>query len=134
MSIRQGAATEQLPLREAILRLSDERDTWLRRLLGAWSDGFRAGRQAGFGEGYDQALADEEEAWQQAVRPLRPDYERASAARRLRAAEAGSRRDAAGHERAFVVRAHATPARMRTDPQAATVQAYPPPGRKTGAA
>jgi hypothetical protein len=47
------------------------------------------------------------------------------AARRVRAAEAGQRRDAARHERAFVNRARNTPDRGRNDVQRATVRLYP---------
>jgi hypothetical protein len=43
---------------ELLLALSDERDLWLRRVLGAWRDGYRAGFAAGAEVGYGRAVTD----------------------------------------------------------------------------
>lgn len=115
--------------RRSLLDRSDERDGWIRRVLASWREGFRAGHAVGWQDGYDAAEADMAASWHSAVYPAaRPEaHRRESAARRLAAAEAGCRRDAADHERAFVARAYATPARMRSEPEQAAVQLYPPP-------
>jgi hypothetical protein len=42
----------------AWLALSDERDTWLRRLDHAWRAGHRLGLEAGYRAGYEQAVTD----------------------------------------------------------------------------
>jgi hypothetical protein len=46
------------PNQAAWLRLSDERDTWLRRLDRAWRDGRAAGLEAGYRAGYARAVAE----------------------------------------------------------------------------
>lgn len=99
------------------------------RMLWNWRLGYAAGRDDGWRDGYAQAEADMAASWHRAMYPAaRPEaHRRESAARRLAAAEAGCRRDAADHERAFVARAYATPARMRSEPEQAAVQLYPPP-------
>jgi hypothetical protein len=121
-----------------LLELSSERDHWLRRVLNSWRQGFRAGRESGWQEGYAAREADEKEQWAiaarlllAAVRPvLNPAADAADAARRVRAAEAACRRDAAEHEREYVARAYSTHPRDRTDAQRATVCSYPPPDRR----
>jgi hypothetical protein len=107
-----------------------------RRVLAAWREGFARGREAGWQDGYARAHAERDALWREFARPVADPqrYERESAARRIRAAEAGCRRDAAEWEREFVARAFATPAHMRTDVQRATVQSYPPPARRSHAA
>ncbi len=42
----------------ALLALSDERDTWTRRLLAAWQQGYAAGAAGQFDAGYAAAIAD----------------------------------------------------------------------------
>jgi hypothetical protein len=117
-----------------VLALSGERDLWLRRELAAERRGYARGWDDGHRAGYEQAEADREDAWCHVMRRYAPGYERERADRALRAAEAGCRRDAAEHERTFVARAYNTPAWQRTDVQRATVQAYPPPAGRAGAA
>jgi len=48
---------EPVRLRDALVQLSDERDTYLKRILGAWADGYRA-CQAHHGDQYEQGFAD----------------------------------------------------------------------------
>lgn len=122
----------------ALFALSDERDLWLRRVLDAERRGYARGREAGFGEGYRQAEADQAEQHKvtqrlihAAIAPTLDSQgwareQAADAARRVRAAEAAERRDAAERERVFVAKAYNTRADQRTPAQAATVQAYPP--------
>ncbi len=94
-----------------------------------FADSHRADLENAYRAGYDQAEADMAASWaRNAERVVHPER---AAERRLRAAEAGCRRDAADHERAFIARAHNTADRDRTDAQRATVHLYP---RKTGAA
>lgn len=52
-----GQDTDPVQFRDALLELSDERDTWLRRLLGAWADGWRA-CAAALGDQYERGFAD----------------------------------------------------------------------------
>jgi hypothetical protein len=49
MSTITRASDGSLDLRRvaALLALSDERDTWLRRVYASWKDGYRAGYEAG---------------------------------------------------------------------------------------
>jgi hypothetical protein len=116
--------------RDAILRIDDPLSVQARRQIGeaayqgGWADGWR--------EGYAQAEVDEAAEWHCIAHPIaQPEsYERESAARRLRAAEAGGRRDLAEHERVFVARAFNILDHQRTDVQRATVQVYPPPARR----
>ncbi len=42
----------------ALLELSDERDTWLRRIDAAWREGFAAGSARQYSRGYAAAVAD----------------------------------------------------------------------------
>jgi hypothetical protein len=132
-NITTPSVTDQNPIARytEVLALSDERDRRLRRVLAAERAGFDRGYAAGRKAGYEQCDADREAGWQTIARPLAdPDARRReTAARCLSAAEAGTRRDAADHERAFVARAYATPGRLRTDAQRGTVRLYPPPGR-----
>jgi hypothetical protein len=53
----------------------------------------------------------------------------AYASQRLMNTLAGCKREADEHERNFAARAWATPRRLRTPVQQATVHAYPPPVR-----
>jgi hypothetical protein len=120
-----------------VLAESGRHDTWLRRLLAAERSGYDSGRADGRTEGWAAAEADMAAAWHAVAYPVaQPEaHAREVAGRCLRAAEAGERRDAAEHERAFVARAYNTRADQRTDVQAAAVQLYPPPsGRKARAA
>jgi hypothetical protein len=87
---------------------------------------FDLGRAAGY------AACDRERdaSWRVLAAPAaRPtEHARDVAGQTLRAAEAGSRRDAAEHERAFVARAYATRPDRRMDAQRGTMLTYPPPG------
>jgi hypothetical protein len=104
-------------------------------LVAVFADGHRADLEAAFRAGAEWADAARDDLWrtwasawssdaQIALEPDGPEA-RASAARRVLAAESGCRRAAADHERAFVARAHNTADRDRTDPQRGTVHLYP---------
>jgi hypothetical protein len=82
----------------ALLELSSERDQWLRRLLAAEREGYDRGRADGFDEGWI-AAEDYDEREHQAVAARVLETPEQSVARRLRAAEAGCRRDALDHWR-----------------------------------
>lgn len=103
---------------------------------GYWLALFRDGHRADIDAAYRQGRADLEAEyaadWRSIAEPVAHPkrYAQASAQRRMRAAEAGQRRDAAEHERAFVARAHNTHDRNRTDVQRSTVHLYP---REAGA-
>jgi hypothetical protein len=90
--------------RTRLLELSDERDLWLRRLLAEYRAGYARGREAGYAEGWAAAEQADERAWHAAATgllsgiPGTPQH-RESVNRRLRAAEAGCRRDAWEHWR-----------------------------------
>jgi hypothetical protein len=98
-----------------------------------WLELFRDGHRADLENAYQAGRADVEAeyaaAWasvtEMVVHPER------GADRRVRAAEAGCRRAAADHERAFIARAHNTADRDRTDAQRGTVRLHP---RKASAA
>jgi hypothetical protein len=47
------------------LALSDERDLALRLRHGYWREGYRLGREHGWRDGYEQARAEQEAAWQE---------------------------------------------------------------------
>jgi hypothetical protein len=123
-------------MQAALLALSDERDAAVRRQLLLEQRAFERGRLAGYSDGYTAAERDMAAAWRAMTYPIvhREAHRRATAARCLSAAEAGSRRDAAEHERAFVARAYSTRPDQRTVVQCATVLAYPPPAGKTAGA
>jgi hypothetical protein len=125
---RPAAAPARDRMQAALLALSDERTAALRRLLAAEQLAAERGRAEGFAAGYAAAERDREADWRAFARPIaHPDaYRRDLAARCLRLAEAGARRDAADHERAFVARAYATAPADRTDAQAAAVLVYAP--------
>jgi hypothetical protein len=132
MSVPTGSVSEAVPLAQAVADLierSDERQLYLDRILAAGLRGYHRGHADGYLAGYEAAEADMAAAWHDVAYPVaHPEaYRREAAARGLRAAEAGERRDAAEHERAFVARAWNTPAHLRTDVQKATVLSYPPP-------
>jgi hypothetical protein len=88
-----------------------------------WRDGFRAGWEAGAGHGRREAEEEMAAAWRSFAHPIA--HPEAGASQRIRAAEAGERRDAAEHERAFAARARNTPDYLRTDVQKAAVHLYP---------
>jgi len=110
------------------LALSDERDTWTRRLDQAERRGWRRGKLAGFDDGYQQCLKDQAEQWRRITEPI--VHPERGANRRLQAALSGERRDQADHERSFVARAYNTPSNRRTDPERGTVRMYPPAGAR----
>lgn len=116
----------------ALLDISRERDTWLRRVLRAERAGYRRGYRAGVAAGYRQSEAELAAAWYAVAHPVaQPEaYRRECAQRNLRLAEAGTRRDADEQERAFVGRAYATRQDQRTEVQRATVFLYAPIGAK----
>ncbi len=58
-----------------LLELSDERDQWHARVLGAWREGYVRGAQDQWAEGYVAAIADVKRAQHQAVRLLTPGGE-----------------------------------------------------------
>ena len=98
----------------ALLELSYERDLWMRRLDVAWREGWRIGFAAGHAAGRADEGTERDEAWRRNARddrrPARPEGPPAreqGAQRRIRAAEAGSRRDADEHWREFMRRAAA---------------------------
>jgi hypothetical protein len=113
-------------VREWWLAESGRADLELARRLGAWREGYAAGRADGYAEGHADAEESMAASWRAGAYPLaQPDaHRREVAARCLRAAEAGCRRDAAEHERTFVARAWNTRADQRTDVQAGTVRLY----------
>jgi hypothetical protein len=99
MSIRQ--VTGPVPLRQAVadlLALSDERDTWLSRVAAASCDGWDACWPVAFVAGW-AAAEDHAEREHQAIAARVLETPQQSVSRRLRAAEAGCRRDAAEHWR-----------------------------------
>jgi hypothetical protein len=118
----------------ALLELSDERAAWERRLIAAERAGFRRGYARGLDDGYRKSEDERDTAWRFLARPYADPvaYRRELAQQNLRTAEAGSKRDADEHERAFVGRAHATQQDKRTEAQRGTGQMYP--GRAPGAA
>lgn len=123
---RQAAAPARPDrMQAALLALSAERDAALRRQLEAERRAYERGRadehEAAFAAGWAACEADLAAVLRGAVRRPEEGWQQ-----RVQAAEAGCRRDAAEHERAFVARAYATAPADRTPPQAATVQAYPP--------
>jgi hypothetical protein len=89
-----------------VLADSDEQDAHLALRLAAWREGWRIGYELGVQDGRQQEGAERDEAWNRAARaalaiadPRGPEA-RDSASRRVLAAEAGCRRDAAAHWRA----------------------------------
>ena len=88
-----------------MLELSDERDMALQLRLAAWREGFDAGRPCGYDEGWaaaeDAAERDHQELARRVLAIAHPDgpEAREDAARRVRTAEAGCRRDALDHWR-----------------------------------
>jgi len=111
----------------AVLALSDERNQWERRIDAAWREGFRTGRAEGIAEGRELEAAEWETAWRRSagmilVR-LNPDgpEARESAQQRVKAAEAGCRRDASEQWHGFIRRAHETPPHKRNEVQRAGV-------------
>jgi hypothetical protein len=68
--VTSDAGRQPAPWQRALLELSDERDMWLRRVLGAWREGWRRGHAAGVARGYRQACADMEASWQAIARPV----------------------------------------------------------------
>jgi hypothetical protein len=91
----------------ALLRLSGERDLWLGRLLAAersaYKRGISQGYDRGFGDGWrscEEASEREHRAVAAMVRET-PQQRAASAERRVRSAEAYTRRHAAWWEREF---------------------------------
>ena len=127
--------------RAAILARSDERDTYLARILVAERRGFERGREAGFADGYQAAEADQRDEWMTTKRLLHHATapvldpkgwsrdQQQEAARIVRAAEAAERRDAGERWDVFTARAYNTPAPERSAAQQATVRACPPPER-----
>jgi hypothetical protein len=120
-TLPDGSDRRKLPAE--LLALSDERDMWLRRVLGAWRDGWAVGQDAGWRHGYAQAEADMAASWRTVTRdtlaiadPRGPEAQ-ASVTRRLTAAALGCRADARAHWHEFTRRAIATPPRLRTDHQ-----------------
>lgn len=81
-----------------VLAESRERDQQLALRLEAWRDGYGCGRVDGYSEGW-AAAEDYDERVHQAVAARVLETPQQSAARRLRAAEAGCRRDAGEHWR-----------------------------------
>jgi hypothetical protein len=81
-----------------VLMLSTERDRQLDLRHAAWRDGYERGRLAGYDEGW-AAAKDHNEREHQAVAARVLETPQQSIARRLTAAAAGSRRDAAEHWR-----------------------------------
>lgn len=95
MSLRQHSDTGS---HAALLELSAERDLWVRRLEAEYWRGYRVGRDRAWAEGWAAAEESAEREHQAvAARVLETDQQ--SMARRLRAAESGSRRDAIEHWR-----------------------------------
>ncbi len=90
----------------ALLALSDERDRELVLRLYTWRLGYAHGYALGAQDGRLAEVTERDQAWNSLARRVlsiaMPDgpEARESAARRLRAAEAGTRRDAAEHWRA----------------------------------
>lgn len=113
-------------------------DSSLRQIAAA---AYAGGLGDGYRDGYVRAEADQIAAWSvmrrrlhnAAATVLDPDgWEREQvreAARRVRAAEAAEKRDQAEHERAFVARAYATAAHLRTEVQQAAILLYPSPSQ-----
>jgi hypothetical protein len=63
-SLRAGNVNGRIPVRVAeLLALSDERDAWQRRVLGAWRDGYQAGHAAGYERGYHRGARLLEAEW-----------------------------------------------------------------------
>lgn len=58
-----------------LLELSDERDQWHARILGAWQEGYVHGAQDQWTEGYVAAIADVKRAQHMTVRQLAPGGE-----------------------------------------------------------
>lgn len=85
----------------AVLARAGEAEAELAARLAMWRDGFAAGHHAGYAAGRADEGAERERAWRRSagmiVARLDPGSAeaRASAERRVRAAEAGCRRDAA---------------------------------------
>jgi hypothetical protein len=92
-----------------------------------WRSLFTDGHQADLENAYRQGRADMAAEYAADWRSMTETvvHPERGAGRRVRAGEAGCRRDAADHERAFVARAHNTSDRDRTDVQRATVRLYP---------
>ena len=53
-----------------LLALSDERDLARRLRHGFWAEGYRAGRERGWREGYEQARAEQEADWHEIASPV----------------------------------------------------------------
>jgi hypothetical protein len=115
-----------LPRAADLLAESDRHDMWLRRLLDAERRGYARGHEAGFAAGWAASEADLAASWHALTEPV-AHPERVTG-RRIQAALAGERRDAAEHERAFVARAYNTAPQDRTAVQRAAALVYPPPG------
>jgi hypothetical protein len=98
-------------------------------LVSLFTDGHAADIERAYRAGRADEAADMAAVWRSMAEAV--VYPERGAERRVRAAEAGCRRDAAAHERAFVARAHPTQDRDRTDAQRAAVHVYP---RKAGGA
>jgi len=100
----RGAVSERQ--RAALLALSDERDLWLRRVLGAWREGYQRGRGGTYAEGYDfgfdhgYAARQDERAF---VRGIIEGFE-AGTAERLRWLEASRDRERVRHLASHPVR------------------------------
>jgi hypothetical protein len=109
-----------------------ERNEFLRQA--AWREGWRAGQAAGYASGREDEGAERERAWRinagMILVRLDPDgpEARESAARRLRAAEAGCRRDAAEHWRDYWQRMYALARDPRSVAAARALPAYEGPG------
>lgn len=111
----------------AVLELSAERDLWLRRLVATGREEYQRGRREGVTEGRELEAAEREAAWRRnsaaLVAAVFPDSRQAreSAQRRIRAAEAGCRRDASEQWHGFHERARATPPGKRNEVQRAAL-------------
>ena len=114
--VQRGAP--QLPADlQALLERSNERDAYLHRILQAEQESYRRGLRAGYEAGYADG---ELSAHRHMTGAAREHYsDSGSWPQRVRAAEAGGKRDADQHWRDFVRRSYRTPDHMRTAPQRA---------------
>lgn len=119
---RLRAENDQL---RALVVASDPADTpdYWRSLF---ADGHQADIEAAYRQGQADLAAEYAADWASMTEAI--VHPERGADRRVRAAEAGQRRDASDHERTFVARAHNTADRDRTDVQRATVRLYPQAG------
>jgi hypothetical protein len=108
-----------------VLALSDERDMHERLRAAAWRDGFLAGREAAWAQGYMQAESGMATQWRPFAREVAEratETDQARASRAVAAAESYTGRAAGEHWRTFVARAFAERPDTRSLPQQVTVE------------